>query len=113
LFFSIVIQGIEPLLDHLFSFLRRKTDFFVGASPEVIQDTVNQVIQKHAALSAKAEADKKAAKEKSDKAAKLKKEKEAKLKVCLVFGKHKRNSDAIHFPGGGCCESQSCCQTHS
>jgi hypothetical protein len=24
-------QGIEPLLDGLFSFLRRKTDFYVGA----------------------------------------------------------------------------------
>lgn len=50
------IRGIEPLLDTVFSFLRRKTDFFAGppgcASPEEgIQtsiDTVNKVLQKHA-----------------------------------------------------------------
>jgi hypothetical protein len=50
------IRGIEPLLDTVFSFLRRKTDFFAGppgcGSPEEgIQasiDTVNKVLQKHA-----------------------------------------------------------------
>lgn len=71
-------QGIEPLLDHLFSFLRRKTDFFVGATPEVIEETVMNVIKKHAALAAKAEADKKAAREKE---LKLKKARELKKKV--------------------------------
>lgn len=49
-------RGIEPLLDTVFSFLRRKTDFFAGppgcASPEegmkASIDTVNKVLQKHA-----------------------------------------------------------------
>jgi hypothetical protein len=63
------LQGIEPLLDNLFSFLRRKTDFFVGATPDVIEETVMAVIKKHAALAAKdkAEKEKKAAKEKEEK----------------------------------------------
>jgi hypothetical protein len=43
----------------MFSFLRRKTDFFTGASPEMIQELVMKVVYKHAALSAKAEAEKK------------------------------------------------------
>lgn len=38
--------GIEPLLHTFFSFLRRKTDFFVGASPAVVQDTVNRVVKR-------------------------------------------------------------------
>jgi len=48
------ILGIEPLLDTVFSFLRRKTDFFAG--PPGSEDgsaaaiaKVNQVLQKHAA----------------------------------------------------------------
>jgi hypothetical protein len=53
-------QGIEPLLDTLFSFLRRKSDFFSGPSPggtnndtlhhgtEVAIAKVNEVVRKHA-----------------------------------------------------------------
>merc|ERR1712157_481690 len=45
-------RGIEPLLDTLFSFLRRKTDFFEGPSGEssssdVAVAKVNEVLQKH------------------------------------------------------------------
>jgi hypothetical protein len=46
-------QGIEPLLDTVFSFLRRKTDFFAGP-PGVTDGTgaaiakVNEVLEKHA-----------------------------------------------------------------
>merc|ERR1712174_3319 len=45
-------RGIEPLLDTLFSFLRRKTDFFEGpsgesSSPDVAVAKVNEVLQKH------------------------------------------------------------------
>jgi ribosomal protein S15P/S13E len=54
-------------MDALFSFLRRKTDFFSGASPEQIQELVMKVINKHSAIAAKDEADKKAAAEKEKK----------------------------------------------
>merc|ERR1712196_368749 len=37
-------QGIEPLLDNLFGFLRRKTDFFAGASKEKIESLVLKVL---------------------------------------------------------------------
>lgn len=41
-------QGIEPLLDTVFSFLRRKTDFFSGGGgPDVAIAKVNEVLQKH------------------------------------------------------------------
>ncbi|EEY68597.1 nuclear migration protein nudC, putative [Phytophthora infestans T30-4] len=33
-------RGIEPLLDTVFSFLRRKTDFFAGAESQVIEETI-------------------------------------------------------------------------
>lgn len=39
-------NGIEPLLDNLFSFLRRKTDFFQGADDTKIKDLVNGCISK-------------------------------------------------------------------
>jgi len=65
----------------LFSFLRRKTDFFVGASPEVIQETVLAVIQKHSDI---------AAKDKAEKERKLAKEKEDKIKKQVAAEKKKR-----------------------
>jgi len=40
-------QGIEPLLDSMFSFLRRKTDFFTGASPAQIEEIILKGVRKH------------------------------------------------------------------
>ena len=65
-------------MDHLFGFLRRKTDFFAGASQETIEETVKKAIQKQAAIHAKSVADKKAAKEREEKAKKLAAEKKRK-----------------------------------
>lgn len=65
------------MLDSLFSFLRRKTDFFAGASQSQIDEMVNKVIRKHSSLAEKDAIDKKTAKEKEEKA---KKEREAALK---------------------------------
>ena len=74
-----MIQGIEPLLDHLFSFLRRKTDFFVGASSDTIETTVLTVLRKHGEITAKAEKDKKLAKEKEEKLKAIRLEKKRKV----------------------------------
>jgi 16S rRNA G1207 methylase RsmC len=43
-------QGVEPLLDTLFSFLRRKTDFFTGASKEKVESLVMDIVKKHATI---------------------------------------------------------------
>ncbi|GLE05628.1 hypothetical protein PINS_up014666 [Pythium insidiosum] len=46
-------RGIEPMLDTVFSFLRRKTDFFSGASPQVVEETVLKALRKQAAIAEK------------------------------------------------------------
>jgi hypothetical protein len=63
----------------MFSFLRRKTDFYSGASKQQIEDVVLKVVQKHADLFAKDEEEKQKKKEKE-----MKKKAEEKKKVCLL-----------------------------
>lgn len=78
-------QGIDNLLDTVFSFLRRKTDFYNGASMDVVEETVLKSVRKQKALADKAKIEaekKKAEKEKERKEreqAKLEKEKLKKL----------------------------------
>ena len=43
-------QGVEPMLDAVFGFLRRRTDFFVGASTDKVEELVLATVRKHAAL---------------------------------------------------------------
>ena len=47
-------QGIDNLLDTVFSFLRRKTDFYNGASIDMVEETVLKSVRKQKALSDKA-----------------------------------------------------------
>ena len=41
-------QGIEKFYDHLFSFMRRKTDFYTAEAKSL--ETVNTIMRKHMAL---------------------------------------------------------------
>jgi hypothetical protein len=78
-------QGIEPLLDVLFSFLRRKTDFFNGASAEKIQEIVMIAIEKQAAIANKVEIEKAVAAEKEKRRkALLEKKKKVRIKIVII-----------------------------
>ena len=66
--------GIEPLLDTVFSFLRRKTDFFTGAADGVAEETVRRVVRKQSALAVKDKAGEAERKAKSAAASKKKAE---------------------------------------
>lgn len=78
-------QGIEPLLENLFSFLRRKTDFFTGASEDQIEELVLKVVRKHSAITAKEEAEKKKKKDKEEKIKREKAEKKKRVKASYPF----------------------------
>ena len=98
MFMSVAQQahGIEPLLDNLFSFLRRKTDFFTGAPTETIKETVMKAIDKQASIHEKKEAEKKVAAEKEKKRKELlgkKKEEEEAKKVKFEDGVLEASSD--------------------
>lgn len=79
-------QGIEPLLDNLFSFLRRKTDFYTGASKDDVEGLVLRVLRKQAALAEHTEAQKRAEREKEERKRKERIEKKKKVytSYCLL-----------------------------
>ena len=60
-------QGIDPLLDHFFGFLQRKTDFFAGASSTQVEELVLKTVRKHAAMSQQVQKQKKIEAEKEEK----------------------------------------------
>merc|ERR1711916_213370 len=60
-------RGIDPLLECMFSFLRRKTDFFTGASPEKIEELLLKAARKQQALVASTVEAKKKEQEKEEK----------------------------------------------
>jgi len=72
-------RGIEPMLDVVFGFLRRRTDFFKGAAMDTAEKTVMDAFRKHASIAERDLAkEKKEAEKKKKKADKKKAEKEAK-----------------------------------
>lgn len=85
-------QGIEPLLDVLFSFLRRKTDFFSGASEEKINDLVLSIIKKHSRLHEQDQKVKKIAAEKEEakKREKLEKKRKDEEAAALLLSKQSK-----------------------
>merc|ERR1712159_332653 len=71
-------RGIDPMLDVVFGFLRRRTDFFKGATSDTARKTVMDSFEKHLSLAEQAAAkEKKEAEKKKKKAAEKPKEKAA------------------------------------
>ncbi|ETV91672.1 hypothetical protein H310_13749 [Aphanomyces invadans] len=72
-------NGIEPMLTSVFGFLRRKTDFFSGATQEAIEQMVLTVVRKESAIAERERYDRRVQEEKDKKKrleAKRKKEEE-------------------------------------
>mmetsp|Transcript_24327 Transcript_24327/g.37523 ORF Transcript_24327/g.37523 Transcript_24327/m.37523 type:complete len:330 (-) Transcript_24327:37-1026(-) len=78
-------QGIEPLLDTVFSFLRRQTDFFKGPPQQPGIDTavrtVHRVLDKHVEIYKKQIAEEEAKREKKKKQEEAKKKKQEAKKL--------------------------------
>lgn len=68
-------QGIEPLMDTFFGFLRRKTDFFSGADRDAVEKVVHKAMKKQLDISEREK------REKERKAAEKRKAAEAKRKA--------------------------------
>ena len=60
-------HGIDNLLEVFLSFLRRKTDFYIGASPEMVEETLLKAIRKQLTLTEETRAKVKAQKEAEEK----------------------------------------------
>jgi len=78
-------RGIDPMLDVVFGFLRRRTDFFKGATSETAEKTVMDSFRKHLSIAEQQAAkEKKEAEKKKAKADKAKAEQAKKVPEVLA-----------------------------
>jgi len=77
-------QGIEPLLEHFFGFLRRKTDFFAGASQSTVEDIVLKTVRKNAILAEDVKKQKRLENEREDQKRKERLEKKKKEEQAAI-----------------------------